>query len=45
VSLALRPGEILGLAALEGQGQDDLFGVLAGERSATSGEVRVGASR
>ena len=41
VSLALRPGEILGLAALEGQGQDDLFGVLAGERSAAAGEVRV----
>src|SRR5437899_2249374 len=42
VSFALHPGEILGVAALEGQGQDDLFALLAGERSATSGEVRVG---
>ena len=31
VSFALRRGEILGLAALEGQGQDDLFKALAGE--------------
>jgi ribose transport system ATP-binding protein len=40
VSFSLRSGEILGIAALEGQGQDDLFGVLSGERTAGSGEVR-----
>jgi ribose transport system ATP-binding protein len=42
VSFALRPGEILGIAALDGQGQDDLFDVLSGEQTASSGEVRVG---
>jgi ribose transport system ATP-binding protein len=41
VSFALRAGEILGIAALEGQGQDDLFAVLAGERRAQGGEMRV----
>ena len=33
VSFALRSGEILGIAALEGQGQDDLFAVLSGQRT------------
>jgi ribose transport system ATP-binding protein len=42
VSFALRPGEILGVAALEGQGQDDLFAVLSGQQTPTSGEVRAG---
>jgi ribose transport system ATP-binding protein len=42
VSFTLRPREILGIAALDGQGQDDLFAVLAGERTAAAGEVRVG---
>jgi ribose transport system ATP-binding protein len=42
VSFALHPGEILGVAALEGQGQDDLFAVLSGQQSPGSGEVRVG---
>ena len=42
VSFALHPGEILGVAALEGQGQDDLFSVLSGQQSPSSGEVRVG---
>jgi ribose transport system ATP-binding protein len=41
VSFALRPGEILGIAALEGQGQNDLFAVLAGERAPAAGEIRV----
>jgi len=41
VSFALRPGEILGIAALEGQGQDDLFGVLSGQRTPDAGEIRV----
>src|SRR5206468_415353 len=31
VSFTLRSGEILGIAALEGQGQDELFDVLSGE--------------
>jgi ribose transport system ATP-binding protein len=42
VSFSLRPGEILGVAALEGQGQDDLFAVLSGQQSPASGEVRAG---
>jgi ribose transport system ATP-binding protein len=41
VSFALRPGEILGIAALDGQGQDELFDVLSGETTASSGEIRV----
>jgi ribose transport system ATP-binding protein len=41
VSFVLHAGEVVGIAALEGQGQDDLFAVLAGERRAESGEVRV----
>lgn len=39
VSFALRTGEVLGVAALEGQGQDVLFDVLAGMRRADGGEV------
>jgi ribose transport system ATP-binding protein len=41
VSFALRAGEILGIAALEGQGQDDLFAALAGERRLEGGEIIV----
>jgi len=41
VSFALRAGEILGIAALEGQGQDDLFAALSGERKADGGEISV----
>jgi ribose transport system ATP-binding protein len=41
VSFSLRAGEILGIAALEGQGQDDLFAALAGERRAEGGEIAV----
>jgi ribose transport system ATP-binding protein len=41
VSFELRAGEILGVAALEGQGQDELFDYLAGERRPTSGEMEV----
>jgi ribose transport system ATP-binding protein len=40
VSFTLRPGEILGIAALEGQGQDELFEVLSGQRTAEGGEVK-----
>ncbi len=41
VSLTLHPGEVLGVVALEGQGQDELFDVLAGNRRATAGSVEV----
>ncbi|MGH3105197.1 MAG: sugar ABC transporter ATP-binding protein [Gaiellaceae bacterium] len=41
ISFALRPGEILGLAALEGQGQDELFAVLSGQRKPDGGELRL----
>ena len=41
VSLALHPGEVLGLVGLEGQGQDQLFDVLAGARRPDGGELRV----
>lgn len=41
VSLDLRKGEVLGVVALEGQGQDELFDVLAGNRRATGGSVEV----
>lgn len=41
VSFQLHAGEVLGLAALEGQGQDRLFEVLAGDRRPDGGEVLV----
>ena len=41
VSLMVRPGEVLGLVALEGQGQDALFDTLAGDRRPRAGEIRV----
>ena len=41
VSLNLHRGEVLGVVALEGQGQDELFDVLAGNRRPTSGTVEV----
>ncbi len=40
-SFELRAGEILGVAALEGQGQDELFDYLAGQRKPPSGEMVV----
>lgn len=40
-SFELYPGEVLGVVALEGQGQDELFEVLAGMRKAIAGEVEV----
>jgi ribose transport system ATP-binding protein len=42
VSFSLSAGEILGISALEGQGQDELFAALAGERRAEGGEISVG---
>jgi ribose transport system ATP-binding protein len=41
VSLDLHAGEVLGVVALEGQGQDELFNVLAGNRRASAGSVEV----
>ncbi|MGI9606832.1 MAG: sugar ABC transporter ATP-binding protein [Acidimicrobiales bacterium] len=41
VSFELRAGEILGLASLEGQGQDELFQVLSGDRKPTGGQILV----
>ncbi len=41
ISFALHPGEILGIAALEGQGQDELFEALAGQRKPERGEIRL----
>ncbi len=41
VSFDLRTGEVLGVAALEGQGQDELFDVLAGSERASAGELLV----
>ncbi len=41
VSFELANGEVAGVVALEGQGQDELFGVLAGSIRPTSGTVLV----
>ena len=41
VSFELRAGEVLGIVALEGQGQDELFDVLAGSRRPDGGQVLV----
>jgi ribose transport system ATP-binding protein len=45
VSFSVRAGEILGLVALEGQGQDRLFELLAGDRQPTSGEILIAGRR
>lgn len=41
VSFELYPGEVLGVVALEGQGQDELFDILAGEDRPETGEILV----
>lgn len=41
VSFDLHPGEVLGVVALEGQGQDELFNVLSGFTKPTGGRVNV----
>jgi ribose transport system ATP-binding protein len=41
VSFELRAGEVLGVVALEGQGQDELFDVLSGSERPASGELLV----
>lgn len=42
ISFSVQAGEILGVVALEGQGQERLFELLAGDRQPTSGEILVG---
>ena len=44
VTFELYPGEVLGVAALEGQGQDELFDILAGAARPSSGELLVDGS-
>ena len=41
VSFDLAAGEVLGVVALEGQGQDELFDVLAGNRRASAGTIAI----
>ncbi|MGI8826544.1 MAG: sugar ABC transporter ATP-binding protein [Chloroflexota bacterium] len=41
VSFVVRPGEIVGVAALEGQGQDELFEALSGRRKRDDGTMLV----
>ena len=41
VSFQLYPGEVLGVVALEGQGQDELFDILAGSDRPSGGELAV----
>jgi len=42
VSLSVAPGEILGVAGVEGNGQTELLEAIAGLRAVTSGAVRLG---
>jgi ribose transport system ATP-binding protein len=41
ISFDLHRGEILGITALEGQGQDELFALLSGDHQPTSGEIEI----
>jgi ribose transport system ATP-binding protein len=41
ISLSVGKGEIVGVAGLEGQGQRDLFRMLAGLRPVRSGQIRI----
>jgi ribose transport system ATP-binding protein len=45
VSFDLHPGEVLGVVALEGQGQDELFDILSGSDTASAGEILVDGKR
>jgi simple sugar transport system ATP-binding protein len=42
VSFIIRPGEILGIAGVEGNGQSELVEAIAGLRQVTSGQVMIG---
>jgi len=44
VSFDVYPGEVIGVVALEGQGQDELFDVLSGSERSTAGQVLVDGS-
>jgi ribose transport system ATP-binding protein len=44
VSFDLYPGEVLGVVALEGQGQDELFDILSGSERPAGGELLVDGS-
>jgi ribose transport system ATP-binding protein len=41
VSLDIFKGEVLGIVALEGQGQDELFDILGGNRKPASGQIEI----
>jgi len=41
VSFDVYPGEVLGVVALEGQGQEELFDILSGSSRPTAGELHV----
>lgn len=45
VNLTVKSGEIVGIAGISGNGQRELVEVLAGQRSATSGQVLVNGER
>ncbi len=45
ISFDLHPGEVLGVVALEGQGQDEMFDCLAGFLPPTAGVIEVNASQ
>jgi ribose transport system ATP-binding protein len=45
VSFDLHPGEVLGVVALEGQGQDELFDVLSGSERPNGGDLLVDGAR
>jgi ribose transport system ATP-binding protein len=45
ITLDLHPGEALGVVALEGQGQDELFDILAGARRPDAGRIEVDGTR
>ena len=45
VSFTMAKGEVLGITGLEGQGQDELFAILAGDRRAAHGEIVAGGRR
>src|SRR5258707_4380534 len=45
VTLAIKGGEIVGIAGVSGNGQRQLVEVIAGQREAPSGEVRIGGER
>jgi len=42
VSLAVRPGEILGIAGVDGNGQRELAEAVAGQRHLSGGDIRLG---